>query len=109
MTFAVEGVRIPDSKLAREITELIRDTEPRSARCNNRQIRRYLSARPVRQRSRRCGLQRLESRPPQTADYADFTGNEWKTKREHRKRRTVPARLWSGVVRSLRVAVAALP
>src|SRR5271169_6395665 len=27
MTMALEGVRIPDSKLAREITELVRDTE----------------------------------------------------------------------------------
>lgn len=27
MTFTVQGVRIPDSKLAREITELVRDTE----------------------------------------------------------------------------------
>ena len=27
MTLTVEGVRIPDSKLAREITELVRDTE----------------------------------------------------------------------------------
>ena len=27
MTLTVQGVRIPDSKLAREITELVRDTE----------------------------------------------------------------------------------
>jgi HD superfamily phosphodiesterase len=27
-TFAVEGIRIPDSSLAREITQLVRDTEP---------------------------------------------------------------------------------
>jgi hypothetical protein len=27
MTFAIEGIRIPDSKLAREITELVRDAE----------------------------------------------------------------------------------
>src|SRR3954462_13422972 len=26
-TFAIEGLRIPDSSLAREITELVRDTE----------------------------------------------------------------------------------
>jgi hypothetical protein len=25
---AIEGVSVPDSKLAREITELVRDTEP---------------------------------------------------------------------------------
>src|SRR5438046_6282939 len=28
MSLTVEGVAIPDSKLAREITELVRDTEP---------------------------------------------------------------------------------
>src|SRR3984957_6778083 len=27
MTLTIQGVRIPDSKLAREITELVRDTE----------------------------------------------------------------------------------
>ena len=27
MTIAIEGIRVPDSKLAREITELVRDTE----------------------------------------------------------------------------------
>ena len=27
-TFAVEGIRVPDSSLAREITQLVRDTEP---------------------------------------------------------------------------------
>jgi hypothetical protein len=27
MTLTIRGVRIPDSKLAREITELVRDTE----------------------------------------------------------------------------------
>lgn len=27
MTFSVQGIRVPDSKLAREVTELIRDTE----------------------------------------------------------------------------------
>jgi hypothetical protein len=26
-TFTVEGIRIPDTRLAREITELVRDTE----------------------------------------------------------------------------------
>jgi hypothetical protein len=26
-TFAVEGIRVPDSSLAREITQLVRDTE----------------------------------------------------------------------------------
>jgi hypothetical protein len=25
---AIEGISVPDSKLAREITELVRDTEP---------------------------------------------------------------------------------
>jgi hypothetical protein len=28
MTLTLQGIRIPDSKLAREITELVRDTEP---------------------------------------------------------------------------------
>src|SRR5882757_8264192 len=27
-TFAIEGIRVPDSSLARAITELVRDTEP---------------------------------------------------------------------------------
>ena len=27
-TFAIEGIRVPDSRLAREITQLVRDTEP---------------------------------------------------------------------------------
>src|SRR6476661_4974669 len=28
MAMAIEGISVPDSKLAREITELVRDTEP---------------------------------------------------------------------------------
>jgi hypothetical protein len=27
-TFTVEGIRIPDTRLAREITQFVRDTEP---------------------------------------------------------------------------------
>ena len=33
MTLSVQGVGIPDSKLAREITELVRDTNLNSGHC----------------------------------------------------------------------------
>ena len=32
MTIAIEGISVPDSKLAREITELVRDTDQLAAR-----------------------------------------------------------------------------
>jgi hypothetical protein len=36
----------------------------------------------MRQRPRQCGLERLQNGPAQTADYADFTGDERKTLKE---------------------------